>query len=66
MQLIQVNNISLRRPESDSVGISLIKYRGIPEYCGYAKTRWDLIISTVIARATHTLAATLPHLGMAR
>lgn len=33
--------------------------RGILKYCGYTKTRWDLITSTVIARATHTLAATL-------
>ena len=48
-----------RRPESDPAGVSLIKYRGIPEYCVYTKTRWDLIMSTIIARATHTLAATL-------
>ena len=38
---------------------SLIIYRGIPLLCGYEKTRWDSIISTVIARATHTFAATL-------
>ena len=44
---------------TDPAGISLLKYRGILKYCGYTKTRWDLIISTVIARATHTLAATL-------
>jgi len=38
---------------------SLITYRGIPLCCGYTKTRWDQFQSTVIARATHTLAATL-------
>ena len=27
--------------------------------CGYTKTQWDLIMSTIIARATHTFAATL-------
>ena len=38
---------------------SLIKYREIPLCCCYTKTRWDQFQSTVIARATHTLAATL-------